>query len=201
MKIGLIGRGRVAQALRANLGNSHDVRLGARDPGGDDEMQIAAVADWSDVVILAMPWSAEAEVAQVIAPHVNGKTIIDATNPAGMTKKGLGLVGPDDTSAAEALQALLPDARVVKSFNQIGAEFMAAPGQLATKPVMFAAGDDDTAREATLRLVADAGFEAVDAGPLSNARLLEALAMLWIWSAVKGPLGRTFGFSIAHKSE
>ncbi|MEM1362371.1 MAG: dinucleotide-binding enzyme, partial [Pseudomonadota bacterium] len=69
---------------------------------------------------------------------------------------------------------------------------------LMQRPLMFVAGDETAAKQTALTLAEDAGFEAVDGGPLSNARHLESLAMLWIWSALKGPLGRSFGFALSH---
>lgn len=200
MKLAFIGRGAVAQALaRALVG--HDVTLGVRNPTRVKEAKMAEAAARADAVILATPWAAEAEVAAAIAPYVAGKTLIDATNPVGMTEHGLDLVPQDGCAAADALQARLPEARVVKTFNQIGAEFIADPAALERRPVMFAAGDDDAARQLALNLVKEAGFEAVDAGPLTHARHLEALAMLWIRSTLEGDLGRSFGFSLSHLKE
>lgn len=200
MKLAFIGRGAVAQALaRALVG--HDVTLGVRNPTRVKEATMAEAAARADAVILATPWAAEAEVAAAIAPYVAGKTLIDATNPVGMTEHGLDLVPQDGRAAAEALQARLPEARVVKTFNQIGAEFIADPAALERRPVMFAAGDDDAARQLALNLVKEAGFEAIDAGPLTNARHLESLAVLWICSTLEPDLGRSFGFSLSHLKE
>ncbi|WP_084794276.1 NADPH-dependent F420 reductase [Pseudoponticoccus marisrubri] len=198
MKIGIIGRGSVASALAKSFAGHHDVRLGVRAASDPSEAPIGAVALWSDVLVLATPWGVEAEVCQAIADHVAGKPVIDATNPVGMRNGKLDLVHEGPRSAAEALQARLPDAHVVKCFNQIGAEFIDDAGKLSGTPVMFAAGDDAAAKNIALSLATDAGFEAVDGGPLSNARHLESLAMIWIWSALKGPLGRTFGFALSH---
>ena len=72
------------------------------------------------------------------------------------------------------------------------------PSTLRFAPVMFAASDDAAAKNTALSLATEAAFEAVDGGPLSNARHLESLAMIWIWSAIRGPLGRTFGFALSH---
>ena len=198
MKIGIIGRGNVASGLSATLGQRHEVRLGVRTISGPSEAPIGDVARWADVVLLATPWTAEEEVCHAIADHVAGKPVIDATNPVGMRNNKLDLVHEGPGSAAETLQARLPDAHVVKCFNQIGAEFMDDAGKLASAPVMFAAGDHATVKNIALSLAHDAGFEAVDGGPLSNARHLESLAMIWIWSALKGPLGRNFGFALSH---
>jgi len=143
MKIGIVGRGRVAQALKAALDQNHDVRFGVRDPGDATEAALADAAVWADVLILATPHQAEAVVVAAIAAHVSGKTVIDATNPVGMRDGRLDLVTDGATSAAEGLQARLAAAHVIKGFNQIGAEFVADATGLDHRPVMFAAGDDD----------------------------------------------------------
>ncbi len=198
MKIGIIGRGSVASALSATLGQRHEVRLGVRTVSDPPEAPIGDIARWADVLLLATPWTAEEEVCHAIADRVAGKPVIDATNPVGMRNGTLDLVHDGPGSAAEHLQKRLPHAHVVKCFNQIGAEFMDGSGKLSGTPVMFAAGDDATAKNTALILATEAGFEAVDGGPLSNARHLESLAMIWIWSALKGPLGRSFGFALSH---
>lgn len=200
MKIAIIGRGRVAEGLRAALSRHHSIRLGVRDVRTASEAPIAEAASWAEVVIVSTPWSALDSVAAALAGHVDAKPVIDTVNPVGMTEHGLGLVDTGAASAAEALQARLPTARVVKAFNQIGAEHLAAAAALAAPPVMFAAGDDDAAKATALRLAQEAGFDARDGGPLANAHLLEALAMLWIWSATRTPLGRGFGFSLTYPS-
>ncbi len=197
MKLAIIGRGAVAQALAASLAQ-HDLRFGVRTPAAPTEAPVADAAAWADGVVLATPWSAQDDVAAALAPVVVGKPVIDATNPVGMTDHGLDLISGPALSGAETLQAALPGAQVVKCFNTIGAEYLAAPTRLAHRPVMFAAGDDDKARAVALSLAEDAGFEPVSAGPLSNARHLEHLAMLWIWTALRGDLGRRFGFSLSH---
>lgn len=198
MKIGIIGRGRVAQALAKAFADSHELRLGVRSIVDPSEAEIGDVALWSDVIILATPWGAQEDVCKAITDHVGNKPVIDASNPVGMRNGLLDLVHEGPGSAAEALQARLPAAHVVKCFNQIGAEFLHDTAKLANTPVMFAASDHATAKDIALALARDAGFEAVDGGPLSNARHLESLAMIWIWSAAKGPLGRSFGFALSH---
>ena len=196
MKIGIMGRGRVAQALRSALGAAHSVRLGVRSPEADGEGLMAEVAAWAEVIVLATPWSAAEGVSSAIRDHVEGKPVIDATNPVGMRDGQLDLVTDGVGSAAEALQAMLPAAHVVKTFNQIGAEGMADANRFRDRPVMFAAGDDEGAKSIAMALAQDAGFTACDGGPLSYARHLESLAMLWIWTASTGPNGRDFGFTL-----
>ena len=189
MKLAIIGRGRVAGALAQAL-SAHDIMFGVLSPAEPDEATPDRAAEMADAVILATPWPAESQVAETIKDHVVGKPVIDATNAVGMSDHGLDLVSAPGRAAAEVLQDRLPGAHVVKCFNQIGAEFMEDPGLLSARPVMFAAGNDAQARAVALALAAEAGFEAVDAGGLANARHLESLGMLWIWNSLKGDLGR-----------
>ncbi|MBV9748685.1 MAG: hypothetical protein JO157_07715, partial [Acetobacteraceae bacterium] len=91
-------------------------------------------------------------------------------------------------------------AKVFKTFNQTGFETMADTRPYAARPVMFVAGDDEAAKPMVLGLVADAGFEAVDAGGLRAARLIEPLAMLWIELARKRGFGSDFAFTLQRKA-
>ncbi|MDA4844185.1 NADPH-dependent F420 reductase [Hoeflea poritis] len=206
MDIAIVGAGSVGKALAGALKRAgHNICFGVREPDAEKYADLARdyrIAGPSDAVtacevaILAVGWSAVEDVAGSIGPAA-GKIIIDCTNPVAMGKDGLGLTLGFDTSGGERVQALLPQADVVKTFNQIGAEFMADAGRLSPQPVMFVAGDSEQAKSVALALVRDVGFDAQNAGPLTQARLLEPLAMLWIWSAMKGDLGREFGFALA----
>jgi 8-hydroxy-5-deazaflavin:NADPH oxidoreductase len=102
------------------------------------------------------------------------------------------------TSGAEQLQKKLPGARVVKAFNTIFAQNMSS-GKLKGTPLFLpVAGDDAGAKQAVLQLAKDIGFDAVDAGPLANARLLEPLGFLNIQLGyvVNKGLGAAMGFSL-----
>lgn len=63
---------------------------------------------------------------------------------------------------------------------------------------MFVAGPSGPDKKTVLRIVADVGFEPIDAGELKIARLLEPLAMLWIELAQKG-YGRDFAMVVARR--
>ncbi|MEO8765350.1 MAG: NAD(P)-binding domain-containing protein, partial [Ginsengibacter sp.] len=69
----------------------------------------------ADIIIPAVQFSAEREVAEKIKSVATGKIVISITNPVNSTHDGL-LTGPA-TSAAEELQKLLPHSKVVKAFN------------------------------------------------------------------------------------
>jgi 8-hydroxy-5-deazaflavin:NADPH oxidoreductase len=88
-------------------------------------------------------------------------------------------VRPHDASAAEELQKRIPTSRVFKSFNAQGAENLVDPNYGGVPASNFFCGDDKDDRHIVAKLVEDVGFEAIDAGPLKNARLLEPLMLLW----------------------
>jgi predicted dinucleotide-binding enzyme len=129
---------------------------------------------------------------------LDGKVLVDATNPVG---PGIRLAtGPDGASQAERTQQLVPRARVVKAFNQTGANNVAGPSY-DPRPVMFVAGDDADARRTAATLTTDLGFEPIEAGPLVRARELESLAILWIALSASPTtgLGREFVFTLARR--
>jgi 8-hydroxy-5-deazaflavin:NADPH oxidoreductase len=207
MRIAIIGMGSVGGTLGgrwAELG--HAVTFGAKDPRAAKAKALVAkighgaslasvpeaVAD-AETVVLATPASANAD-AIASAGDLSGKILIDATNPLKPDLSGLS-VGPD-TSGAEMVAKLAPRARVYKAFNQTGYENMAQPVFATGRAVMFVAGDDPAGKSAVLKLVGELGFDAIDAGDLTAARLLEPLAMLWIHLMVRRKLGRKFAFSL-----
>jgi 8-hydroxy-5-deazaflavin:NADPH oxidoreductase len=88
---------------------------------------------------------------------------------------------------------------VVKTLNQAGAEVMGNASRLSGRPVMFLAGDDAAAKDAAIELVRELGFEALDAGPLRAARLLEPFAMVWINQAIMRGEGRDWAFGVVRR--
>jgi len=77
---------------------------------------------------------------------------------------------------------------------------MADPVIQGVRTVMFVCGDDEAAKPVVLQLAADVGFDAVDAGKLTQARLLEPWALLWISLAFGGKTGRDFGFALIRRT-
>jgi predicted dinucleotide-binding enzyme len=201
LQVAIIGSGNVGNALAGALRRAgHTVTFGVRRPrpGEAGTVTIAEAIDRADATILAVPFGAVADVIAA-ASGLAGKILIDATNPLGMGPEGLQLTLGFNTSGAESVAALAPQARVFKAFNQTGFENMSDAQVYPVRPVMFVAGDDPAGKQVVLTLVADAGFEAVDFGGLRGARLLEPLAMLWIELARKGGLGPHFTFSVQRK--
>jgi len=162
------------------------------------EARVARVADSvkeAQAVVLATPFAANA-AAIASAGDLAGKILIDVTNPI---NADLSLAVGFDTSGAEEVAKLAPRARVYKAMNQVGFEIMANPAFASGKPVMFVAGDDPAGKQMVLGLVAALGFEAVDAGPLAVARLLEPYGALWIHLMARRNMGRQFAFGLLRR--
>lgn len=189
LKIGIIGNGNVGSALQRGLERArHDVRA-----VGDDQQAVRATAEWAEVLVLAVPFGAVAEVATTLRPLVTGKIIVDVTNA--LTPE-MGLALGYTTSGAEELQKQLPQARVVKAFNTQFAQHMDS-GRLGEQRLsVFAAGDDAKAKRTVLDLAAAIGFDAIDAGPLANARMLEPLGFLNIQLGYVLGLGTQIGLKL-----
>jgi predicted dinucleotide-binding enzyme len=208
MRVAIIGTGNVGGAIVHGLkGKGHAVTLGARDPRNSEVAALAAetgaaaalpaeAARVADVVILALPWSA-AKTAIRSLGDLSGKTVVDCMNPLGMAGGALGLTIGHTTSGGETVAGWLPGAHVVKTLNQVGAEVMAKNDHLPHRPVMFMAGDSETAKTQVAVLLTDLGFEPLDAGGLAKARLLEPLGMLWINQSLFRGKGRNWAFAAA----
>jgi NADPH-dependent F420 reductase len=188
--VALIGTGNVGAALgRRFAEQGHDVVYGSRDPGDADVRSLvditghgavavapAEAAARSDIVVLAVPWSAAEDVVRGLG-NLRGKILVDPTNPRVMANDGFADY-PADGSVAERIAALAPGAHVVKAFNTLGAETMLDP-TLAEGPVTIPlVGDDRDAKARIAALAREIGLEAVDVGPLRHARIIEGLHYL-----------------------
>jgi len=139
----------------------------------------AEAAQQSEVVLLSVRWANVREAIEA-AGSLQGKVVIDCTNPLNQDLSGLA-VG-HTTSAAEEIAKMVPGAGVLKAFNTVFADVYHAESRLfgSRLATMFYCGDDRDAKTTVAQLIKDAGFEPLDAGPLRSARYLEPLAMLMI---------------------
>lgn len=193
MKIGILGSGDVGRVLGAGfVKKGHAVKLGTREPGAEKVKRWAATAGASlgsfadaaafgELVVLATLWSGTESALGLANPkNLEGKIVIDATNPLDFTVQPPRLSLGHTTSAGEKVQALLPGARVVKAFNAVGNPHMVDPSFPGGPPTMFIGGNDESAKKTVLGLLSDFGWEGVDLGGIETARYLEPLAMIWI---------------------
>jgi 8-hydroxy-5-deazaflavin:NADPH oxidoreductase len=188
-KIGVIGSGNVGSALARGLTRAgHEVRTSRRQDAKEK-------ASWGDVIILAVPFAAVDDVVRANGDVLDGKTVIDCTNAL---TADMQLALGYSTSGAEQLQRKLPRSRIVKCFNTVFAEHM-DKGKTGDKQLtVFAAADDDRARRTVLGLAKEIGFDAVDAGPLINARSLETMGFFNIQLGYTLGLGTKMGIRLFH---
>jgi predicted dinucleotide-binding enzyme len=176
----------------------HRVLFGVRNPDDPkyaslDEVETNEFATAAaDVVVLCTPWRSTRAAVRGCG-DLSGKVLIDCTNP--LTPDVTALEVGFDNSGAEEVAKWATGARVCKAMNQIGAPTMDAP-RLPGQPVMFVCGDDDDAKAVTAGLVGELGFETVDVGGLTLARVLEPYGLLWIHLALRRGLGTNFGFGL-----
>ncbi len=189
MKIGILGDGNVGGALARGLARAgHQVKA-----VGKDRAAMRETAARAEIVLLAVPFGALDDVVREAGDALAGKTVVDVTNALDAK---MNLAVGHSTSGAEELQKKLPKARVVKAFNTVFAQHMDS-GRLGGKPITaFVAADDAAAKASVLSLAKDIGFDAVDAGPLRSARLLEPMALLNIQLAYVLKMGPGIGLGL-----
>lgn len=154
-------------------------------------------ASWeADVIILAVPYQAEKEIAAKIKQVANQKIVISVANPMNETYNGL--VTAPDTSAAEELQKLLPNSKVVKSFNTTFAADFTTPVIDGKQVDAFVAGNDEEAVNNVSELVKTVGFNPIVAGDLSVSRTLESMQLLLIQLGMKYNYNWLAGWKILH---
>jgi NADPH-dependent F420 reductase len=142
-----------------------------------------------EVVVLAVYYPGNLEIARDLGDRLAGKVVVDISNPLNQTFDGLA-TAPGTSAAEEVAQSAPAGARVVKPFNTTFSGTL-VEGQVAGQPLdVFIAGDDEEAKETVAQLVRDGGLRAIDVGPLERARQLEGLGFLGI--TLQQPLGLNF---------
>ena len=185
MKIAIVGAGNVGRAVASGLAKAgHTVVVTATnaaraqavaDEVGGSAAGVAEAARDADVIVLAVPYSAVADVTRQLGDIAAGKVVIDATNPLNADMSAMVVTS---RSGAEEVQAQLPGAHVVKAFNTVFAAKQPDPVTDGTVLDGFYAGDDENAKDIVKDLLAGIGFSPIDAGPLTQARALEHMAFL-----------------------
>lgn len=193
-QIAIIGTGNVGKALGETFRRAgNEVRYGDRT-----KESITAAVKGAEVVVLAVPAEAAIE-ALGSAGDVDGKVVVDCTNPLGWADGPVRNALPEGSNAAK-IQARFPKARVVKAFNTMPAEVHALT-KINGRPVdALYAGDDASAKATFAALAQGAGFVPRDVGPMRNAAHLESLAVLVIHMGTVGGLGREIAFNLERKA-
>jgi 8-hydroxy-5-deazaflavin:NADPH oxidoreductase len=134
-------------------------------------------------VILAVPYEAIASIVDEAGEALDDRILVDVTNRFGGEEPGAVL---DGSSNAEQIASMASSARVVKAFNTVLASRQADP-QVNDMPVdNFVAGSDADGKATVVELIRSIGMRPIDAGPLSSARILEAMGTLNIYLNTQG---------------
>jgi NADPH-dependent F420 reductase len=154
-------------------------------------------ASWeADIIILALPYAAEKEIAAKIKDVANQKVVISISNP--LNESYNALVTAPDTSAAEELQKSLPNSKVVKAFNTVFAADFATTLIDGKQVDAFIAGNDANSLETVTELVQIAGLNPIVTGDLTVSRTLENMALLLIQLTMKYNYNWLAGWKVLH---
>jgi predicted dinucleotide-binding enzyme len=185
--ISIIGLGNMASALADRaLAAGNAVEIIGRDPAKAKELAAAlggatvgtaGTAPAGDIVILAVPYASAAAVVSEYGDVLNGKLIIDVTNP--VTSDLTGFVTPEGSSGAQEIAKAAPaGAHIVKAFNTLFSNVLKV-GSAEGRPLdVFIAGDDAQAKAHVSTFIESLGLHPMDAGPLPMARALENAGLL-----------------------
>ncbi|WEV72805.1 NAD(P)-binding domain-containing protein [Bifidobacterium sp. ESL0790] len=199
--ITVFGSGNIGSAV-AGIGvkAGADVQVIDRDKSKAAAVSGVTPAVWGepitgDIVILALPYPAEASVVADYGAQLADKVVVDPSNPVDFGTMDLAL--PQGVhSAAEELAGKLPDSKVVKAFNTDFAATLASGVNDGAPTTVMAASDSEDARQALQAVVEAAGLRFVDAGALKRASYMEAFGALQMVLAMSGATQWTSGFKV-----
>jgi predicted dinucleotide-binding enzyme len=185
--ISIIGVGSMASALAGRaLAGGNTVEIIGRDPAkakalaaalGGATVGTVGTAPAGDIVIVAVPYASAAAVISQSGDGLDGKVVVDITNP--ITPDLSGFLTPQGSSGAQEIAKAAPEgAHVVKAFNTLFSNVLAA-GSAEGRPLdVFIAGDDAQAKARVSAFIESLGLRPMDAGQLPMARALENAALL-----------------------
>ncbi len=171
MRIAVIGTGNIGGTLGTKWrAAGHDVAYGSRSapgdgPGGAPVLAVGEALTHGEVVALAAPGGAVAELVAAHGAALAGKVVIDATNS----------IGPPEFNSRAAIAAAAPDVRYVRAFSTLGWENFADP--LPSSALFFAA--DPEARAVAEELITAVGLKPEFVGDAEAAGTVDALLPLW----------------------
>lgn len=186
MQITIFGHGHLAKAVAANFEK------------GDNQVNFITHengATVGELVIFAVPFQAIDDIINRYKDQLDGKVVVDATNP--LNFQNWDLLVPADSSSAAVTAQKLPNSHVLKAFNTVTAGAMTA-GKLANDhaPQVLIAGDDDDAKQKLTSALAASPLETVNIGPLARACDLEALGRIELSMAFAKKLPMNGGFLV-----
>ncbi|MCF5544230.1 NADPH-dependent F420 reductase [Pseudomonas salomonii] len=190
--ISIIGSGGMAAAVGGRIAKAgYIVEVVSRDPAKAqalaDKLAHGAITGTygdnpaGDIVILAVPYTHAVAVLADFGKALEGKVIIDITNPVAPDLSGL--VTPHGSSGAQEIAKVAPaSAHVVKAFNTLFGHVLAKNKRLDA----FIAADDAHAKARVSTFLDSLGLRPLDVGSLQMAQSLEWLGLMMIGLAKNG---------------
>lgn len=197
MNISIIGSGNMGKNLaRLWAEKGHNIFITSSDIKQTKEIAesigknvkvgtTAEIVKNGEVVVFAFPYESLDEVINS-AGSLSDKIVINIINP--LTQDLLGLQLGFSTSASEEIAKLIPDAKVVNAFNTVPSPVLESEDYRygSNTSSVFYCGNNKDAKSVVHKLIEEIGFEAIDSGPLSNARFIEPMAEFVIQLAFAG---------------
>lgn len=193
--IGIIGSGDVGKALaRGFIKYGYPVQIASRDVEKQAALKeelgnrvqvgdFAQTTSFGEILVLATKGTVALNALELCGrDNLNGKIIIDATNPIADKPPVNGVLQFTtslDRSLMEDLQEAHPEAHFVKAFSCVGNVHMVDPDFGEIKPTMFICGDDNPAKTEVTEILDTFGWEVEDLGAVEAARVIEPLCILW----------------------
>ena len=196
MNVGVLGSGVVGQTLAEGFSkHGYQVFIGTRDTKAEDFVAWAAkhpgvktgtfaeAAQFGEMLVLSVLARAVDDVIKLAGKqNFRSKVLIDTNNPIADAPPIDGVLQyftQQNHSLAEKIQQMLPEAKVVKAFNSVGAARMVNPHFEQGKPTMFLCGNDAQAKAQVSDVIRQFGWEPYDCGTIVAARGIEPLCILW----------------------
>jgi predicted dinucleotide-binding enzyme len=197
MQIGILGSGITAQTIGSKLIQlGHEVILGSReeananavawakDQGGQHALYgtFMNAASFGEIIFNCTLGSASMNALQQAgAENLNGKILIDTSNPLDRSTDQWSLTICNTDSLGEQIQRAFPDARVVKTLNTVNANVMVDPAKLVERTHVFVSGNDIEAKATVVRILRDwfGWKEIIDLGGIETTRSVEMYVLLW----------------------
>lgn len=184
----IFGKGNMGQAIGQNFEDAgNDVTYVTKDSSAEN---------LGEIVVLAVPYSAVAEIINKYKSELENKIIIDITNPVDFATFD-SLVVPSDSSAAAEIAGQLTKSSVVKGFNtNFAATLVNKKIGDSHQTTVLLAGDDKSAKNRVIKALEGSGLSIIDAGSLKRARELEAMGFLQISLAGSNKISWNGGFGV-----
>jgi predicted dinucleotide-binding enzyme len=197
MQIGILGAGITAQTIGSKLIQlGHEVMLGSRDEANANAVAWARdvgnqhalygtfmnAASFGEIIFNCTLGSASlGALEQAEAENLNGKILIDTSNPLDRSTDQWSLTVCNDDSLGEQIQRAFPETKVVKTLNTVNANVMVDPAKLLEQTHVFVSGNDIEAKAMVVRILRDwfGWKQIIDLGGIETSRSVEMYVLLW----------------------